>query len=418
MFRELWTLLRRIIYVALFFLALFFCAELARVFLLLYRLNPVAGFAFAALLLAAFLGLAIYGLVQYRRHPRVLVAPPLPEVDEATHAEMRDYCAYLVRYLGRLAKHPGLDEGSAAFALEKAGEIDGVLRHHPLNDDLRRTIRKTEAEALGPLLAGLGEKAEQEVRRSVRDVMLGVVLSPYPSVDMLIVLYRNLAMVNRIVAIYHSRPRAREELGIFRDILLAVATVNFINLSRGLIRNLFAEVPVIGRFVEDIGQGLGAGILTSIAGHAAIRRCAAFRRWDREEEARFLSTRSAEFLVDVRNMFTRDLLPELKTRIAATVPPEKAGEPGFWESLAAGIGAAMDTTARTLDAFILKPAVAGVQGVAAAGTTIARSVGRATTSAARASARGGRAARRGALRVLQTFGQRIKYSVLGRHVNR
>lgn len=418
MFRELWTLLRRIIYVVVSLFALFFFAELVRVFLLLYRLNPVAGLAFAVLLLAVLLWAMVYGIVHWRRHPRVLTAPPLPDLDEATHPEMREYCSYLARYLGRLADNPNLDETRRAIAREKAADIAEVVGHHPLNDDLRRTIRKTEADVVGPLLADLGAKAEQEVRRSVRDVMLGVTLSPYPSVDLLIVLYRNLAMVTRVIGLYHSRPAAREELRILRDILLAVATVNFIHLNRKLIENLFAQIPVIGRFVDDIGQGLGAGMLTSVAGHAAVRRCTAFRGWNREEEARSLGARSADFLVDVRNLFTRELLPELKSRIAATVPPERAGEPGFWETISAGIGAAVDATARTLDAFILKPAVAGVQGVAAAGTSLARGVTRATTSAGRASARGGRAASQGAFRVLKTFGQRVKYTFIGHHVNK
>jgi hypothetical protein len=188
-------------------------------------------------------------------------------------------------------------------------------------------------------------------------------------------------MVFRVMRIYKSRPALREECLILRDILVVVATVNFLNISRKLIESLFSQVPVIGRVIDDIGQGLGAGLLTSVAGHAAMDRCTAFRGWNDEEEVRSLGARMANFLADVKDLFTKDLMPELKGRIRSAVSPDEADQPGFWDTITRGVASAIDMTAKTVDFLVIKPATAGVQTVAAGvqsmagvGSRIGRSV--------------------------------------------
>ncbi len=408
MFKEIWTLVRRIALVLALFLILFVLAELARTFLLFHRLHPIAGYLFAGLTLAAGVATLFYLTDGLRVHPPVLVPPALPE--PPGHKDMRRYCEYLIRYLDRLSENANLPDDQRRAARERAADIEDVLRAHPLNDDLVRAIDQAEKEVIVPLLGQLDEKASREVRLCVRDVMLGVILSPYASIDLLIVIYRNAAMVLKIVQVYRSRPGAREQLLILRDIFLVVATVNFLNISRKLIESLFAHIPVIGRVVDDIGQGMGAGLLTSVAGHAAIGRCSAFRGWSREEEVRSLGTHMAGFLADVRDLFTKDLLGELKGRIRSEAPPGVTDEPGFWETLNHGISTAVDATAKALDSIVLKPAVAGAQGIASAGTFVTRGVVHATSSVARHSVRHTRRATHGVRRVFRTIGQRLKYT--------
>ena len=77
----------------------------------------------------------------------------------------------------------------------------------------------------------LDEKAEKQVRKSTRDVMVGVTLSPYKAADLLIVLYRNLIMTTKIIRIYNTRPRFREQLKTIYDTICIVATVNYINMG-------------------------------------------------------------------------------------------------------------------------------------------------------------------------------------------
>jgi hypothetical protein len=381
MWKQIWSLFVRLAVVAGVLLGFVFFAECLRLFLFFHRIHPAAGFAFAGILLIGILALFIYLWKGLRAYPRVLVPPPMPELPKASHAEMREYCEYLIEYLDRLAENRNLDGEFVKVAGDRARDIQDALGAHPLNDDLVRTIAKTEEETIGPLLSRLDEKASQEVRRSVRDVMLAVTLSPYPSVDILIVLYRSFKMVFRVMRIYKSRPALREEWLILRDILVVVATVNFLNISRKLLESLFSQVPVIGRVIDDIGQGLGAGLLTSVSGHAAMDRCAAFRGWNNEEEVRSLGARMTNFLADVKDLFTKDLMPELKGRIRSVVSPNEADRPGFWDTITRGVASAIDMTAKTVDFLIVQPATAGVQTVAAgmqsmagAGSRIGRSV--------------------------------------------
>jgi len=418
MLKDLWSLVSKILIIAAIVISVVFLAELLRLFVFFYRLHPILGIAYAILLAGGSLALLIMFIRSCRRHPRVLTPPLMPPLDEAGHTEMREYSKYLSKYLERLAENETLERDEQELAEDGIDYIRDTLKAHPLNDDLRRAITKTESEAIGPLLKSLSKQSTKEVRRCVRDVMIGVTLNPYPSIDLLIVIYRNMAMVTRIVGVYRSRPSLREQFGILKDILMVVATVNFINLNRKLLENLFSQIPIVGRFIDDIGQGVGAGILTSVAGHAAIDRCSAFRRWNSEEEAASLGARSARFLVDVKDLFTKDMLPELKPKIRSELPEEKAEDPGVWDAIARGTASAMDLTVRAWDSFVRKPAVAGAQGVATAGTRLARGVVRGGSSVARVSARGGQSVFRGITRVFKTFGQRIKYTFLSKRMTR
>lgn len=418
MLKQLWNLFVKIVIVLGALLTFFFAAELLRIYVLFFRFSPILGYAFGAAVLAGLVVLLVQFVRRVIAHPRVLTPPPLPNFPDASHHEMLRYSRYLIRYLDRLAENPNLDDEHREALGEKALDLREILVAHPLNEDLVRAIQQSENEVIGQALARLDEQASAEVRRCVRDVMLGVMLSPYPSVDLLIVLYRNTAMVSRLIRVYRSRPALREQVLILRDIALVVATVNFLNIGRKLIESLFSTIPMIGRALDDIGQGLGAGLLTSVAGHAAMSRCAAFRAWNRDEVAQTIGSRMGTFLADVRDLLTKDLVADFKGRVRSSVPAETTESPGFWDTVMNGLAAAVEMTARAVDSFVVKPAVAGVQGIASVGSQVTRGVVRAGSSAVRASARHGKSASRGVARVVRTFAQRIWYGLRGPRVHK
>ncbi|MCF7838398.1 MAG: DUF697 domain-containing protein, partial [Candidatus Marinimicrobia bacterium] len=311
MFSQSWRLIKRLTGGLVLFLGLLGLVEVLRAGLFLYRLNPWAAAAFGALILAGLL----YLVGEWRRLPRVLQPPREPLNSAADIRVWLRYARYLARYLERLARNPNLDAAARAQGLAAAAGLREVLAHHPLRADLEREIARAEQETVTPLLAGLRRTAEAEVRRCVRDVMLGVTLSPYHSIDLLIVLYRNGAMVLRVSRVFAARPRAREEWLIVRDVIRVMAAVNLFHVSRMIFERLFTSVPLLGGSMHDIGQGLGAGLLTSAAGHAAIERCAAFRGWNRAQAVVNLAGQARRFFGDVRRIFTTDILPELKPRL-------------------------------------------------------------------------------------------------------
>ena len=408
MIKSLIKFLLRLAILLAFVLMVLLCGELLRFYILMYRIRPLFAEIYAYTVAFGLLGLLLYTLWLLRRHPP-LPRPPIVTGRESDHVRMRRYCRYLVDYLHHLAANPNLEADRRGTVLEGVRQVRGALAAHPLNEDLARTILKTEEQVLLPALASLNELASAEVRRCVRDVMLGVTLSPYQALDLIVVLYRNLAMTNRLVRLYHGRPSVGDSWRILRDILVTVATVNALNLSRKLFASLLSEVPLLGRVVEGIGQGLGAGLMTSITGHTAMDRCTAFRGWNTEEETRSLAYRMAGFLADVRDLFTKDLLPQLKGMIRAGTQPGVADQPGFWDSVARGVGTAVDLTARVADTLILQPVVAVGTGVVQAGTYLGRGAIQAGQTAVRVTRKRVRRAGGGAGRVLRTFGQRLYY---------
>ncbi|MDD2235965.1 MAG: YcjF family protein [Kiritimatiellae bacterium] len=400
MIKSIWTMACRITLLAGILLTGIAVLEVLRGFAFLYRIHPWVGWGFALLVAGFVLYSFHYVFLRWFRIPKALKPPAMPEhLPEASFKQLRDYARYLIRYMKRLATNPLLTPEETAPLNQAVAGIEDVLSAHPLREDLIREIKTAEKETIIPLLTRLEDTAEAEVRRSVRDIMLGVALSPYHSMDILIVLYRNAVMVLRIADIFDGRPEKTEQALILRDTLRTVVAVNILNMGRTLIEGLFANVPLIGRAMDDISQGLGAGLLTSATGHAAILRCASFRPWSREKAVTSIAGQARGFFTDVRNIFSRDVLPHLKTRIALSAGTEEKDDPGFWNTLIQGIAVSVDNTINTMDALVIQPTFAGT-----------RSATRAGSAAIRVTRSAGTSTYRGLSRVLRTFGQRVKYT--------
>ncbi|MHC5083331.1 MAG: DUF697 domain-containing protein [Planctomycetota bacterium] len=200
----------------------------------------------------------------------------------------------------------------------------------------------------------------------MRDIMVGVTLSPYKSADLLIVLYRNLMMLVRIVKVYRVRPALSEQIAIFSDIINVIATVNYINMGKNLIEGLGSKVPGIGRFIDDIAQGIGAGFMTTITGHAAMDRCRAFKGYNTEEAKRHLLSHVGDFYTDVKDMFFKDVWGGVRSR-AGAVAEDKADK----------VAAAIDETGSSITNFVkvpVKAAGAAGQAVVDLGTASTKAV--------------------------------------------
>jgi hypothetical protein len=220
--------------------------------------------------------------------------------------------------------------------------------------------------------------------------MAGVTLSPYRSSDLLVVLYRNGSMVLRLATLYGGRPRLAEQLAIARDTLRVVAAVNFLNFGNKLLEGILAGVPMVGRFADDVAQGIGAGFLTSAVGHAAMQRCEAFHGWDRAAAVETLSAGSRRFLVDVRDIFLKDVYPSMRSRLP---------QAELWERLGAGIRTAMDTAAAGVDGLVARPVLAGGRAMARTGSSMRERF-------VRSRARAGTAMQRMTNRARARFGRR------------
>jgi len=88
------------------------------------------------------------GLLQKLRPPGPpqLGAPP-------TYWQLRRYCRWQTLELRRLARQVRGDVARQAQVREQAAWAEDVLRHHPLRDDLQRTLQQS-ADLLATLAAG------------------------------------------------------------------------------------------------------------------------------------------------------------------------------------------------------------------------------------------------------------------------
>jgi len=234
--------------------------------------------------------------------------------------------------------------------------------------ELLASLQEAVDNVIIPAIKPLDVEAERRVRNCVRDTMLGVTVSPWRSMDLLVVLYRNGQMVLEISQLYNGRPRWRDQFRILNDVLRIVATVQFLNIGSRLIDNMTSWIPVLGRFADDIAQGIGAGLFTSVTGYAAVDRCRSFQGWDETAARAGLGNQLKQFLADLKGVVADTIIPVLRPRIEASASGARDGN--VMDRVRTGIGDAIDKTAETLDTCIRKPVGLGYRGVATTGAVL------------------------------------------------
>lgn len=380
MLGQLWKTIRTALLVIGVLLCFFAFIELARAYEVLRDLHPALGLIFVLSLLAGITWLIVAYVISVTRRPPVLIPPGRAEGQAASLPERRAYHRYLVRVMKRLSVNEELPVDRRQKLMQGIDPFRSIARESTDADALGRAAARAESEVIQPAVDCLNELADKEVRKCVRDVMLGVTLSPWRSVDLLVVLYRNVGMVLRVVAIYEARPRFREQMLVLRDVLAVVATVNYLNYGSRLSRNLLASVPGLGRFTDDVAQGVGAGLLTSVAGHSAVDRCRAFRGWDREEAQRTVIGTLQVFMADIKGIMLDQIVPLLNLE--------------FVDRMRQGIAAAIDETAKATDLIIRRPVVAAGRGVVGTGVVVRTALLKGSASAWRGISSGGKRAGR------------------------
>ena len=372
MLKHIWKTLKTIFVVTGSLLTFFAVIEIIRAYEVLSELNPWLGAAFAWLLLLGAIALVVAYVASVGKRPGALVAPEGLDPRTAEGRDLHRYARFQSRLMRRLGSNQLLPEPARSSLLEQEHHIREALRS---GNDVRLSEHLCAADenALRPFIQQLDDEARKEVSHCVRDVMLAVTLSPWRSVDLLVVLYRNLRMVTRLTSIYDTRPGLREQLLILRDVFTIVATINFLNYGSSLLQNLTASVPLLGRFADDVAQGIGAGLLTSVTGHAAVERCHAFRGWDASAAENSVRSQLKNFMVDVKNIVTTDVLQRIRKPVEAQYPDEER-PPDMFSRIRDGIATAIDETSAVMDTFIVRPVAVAGRGVAGTGAALGKAV--------------------------------------------
>lgn len=308
--KPFWKTIERIfVAVGLGFVA-FVGLETLRAYQTLAELHPWAGYAFLVLL-AVLLGYILWQIrlvFVYRSVPH----PPAKQSSDSSSIPRNEWIRYLDKIAERFEKNPLLNKKEAQIQDFR----NDILKLNSLKSDLvfEDALGTIEEQRIAPLIQYLDEKAEAIVSDNVGIVTIGTALSPYRSVDFYIVLARNLRMVNSILRVYRTRPLPRETIAVFYDIARVVAAVNILNAMDTVWAGLGRHVPFVGRYGEAISEGLFSGLLTSVAGHAAIDRCRSYRHWSREEAARKYRGRLTRYGNDVWGIIMRHGVEKLRPK--------------------------------------------------------------------------------------------------------
>lgn len=364
MIKTWWKIIRTAVWLIGGLLSFFVLIELLRAYQTLNAFHPIAGYIFIFVLAAITISVLWYYLSSLATKPPVLIPPKITDPEKATKHQLGRYAKYLVKYLDHLSENQALSNDEAQRAFDAIDTLNEAIEKWGNSEQLLKVVLETEENTIKPLLEKIDGRAKRQIRSSMRDVMVGVTLSPYKAADLLIVLYRNLVMVSRIIHVYNARPRLRQQLQIFADIVSVIATVNYINMGKNLIEGLGSHVPGIGRFIDDIAQGMGAGFMTTVVGHAAMDRCRSFRGWNERKAKDSLKRRASRFYGDVKDIFWVDIWPGVTNRagIASSELKDK-------------IASALDETGNAVGSFVKVPISAAVT----AGTTVVKAGGKATS---------------------------------------
>lgn len=140
-----------------------------------------------------------------------------------------------------------------------------VLQSHYSDAELMQLYNKL-------VLAKVDQKALDEVAKFSTEAVVLVALSPVAIIDMLIILWRNLRMLNKISGLYGLK------LGYWSRIKLIKQV--FINMAYAGASELIADfgtemlgADMLGKLSARLAQGLGAGLLTARLGLRTIQTC-------------------------------------------------------------------------------------------------------------------------------------------------
>ena len=364
MLRIIWRRVLLIISVAMAILGFFALIELIRAYQVLNDLHPWLGIGYVCVLAIILVGLICCYIRSVVTHPKALTPPD--------KADSRRYASYLVALSKRIDANTRLSDDLRQPLRYRVLELEQSLEDES-SAEMALASGSIVTDCIEPCVRELDALAEQEVQGCVRDVMIGVTISPWRAADLLVVLYRNIRMVTAVISIYDIRPTVSSQIKTMVDIAKIVFTVNVLNYGSKLAENLASGIPFVGRFADDIAQGVGAGLFTSMAGHAARERCSCLQVWDEAAAQKRMGAKAKDFAGDLKGIVVSDILPRLKLRLPKD---DTADGPGVGERLKAGVLSAMDDTSAVMDAFVKKPAVAAGKSVASTSRSLASWTGR------------------------------------------
>ena len=141
-------------------------------------------------------------------------------------------------------------------------------------------------------LLPIDKEVEMIIQRYSIQTAVSVSVSPLPSLDALLTLWRNVMMVNEISRVYGVKPTLSNRIRVLGRI---GRNVVYSGLSQVAIDSIvdFSNIPMAGKMLSSVAQGVGAGIVTARVGIYCVTVCRPIKLDDEKNfRAKFLQSLS------------------------------------------------------------------------------------------------------------------------------
>lgn len=339
--KTIWRALVRVALVLSVLVVFVIGMEMLRLVALLRRIHPLLAYAAMALLAIAALAIVVRVLL-WRAARQTLFSPPLPRPDKATFKDLKHFVQHVVKRLKRMSNHPSLSTEQARDIRQQTYDIESMLNAHPLLDDLRRTIGKTESNVWFPMIEQLDQDAIEFAHYKMQAIVRDTVEPPFPVIQPLMVLYHQLTMTCCIADCYLPNVSLTEYATVIRDTWRVMSRGEYFRVGQRLFDGIYRNSPPAGAAADDLGQALSVIWLTWTTAQIAMHRCRTYRKWSVEQAIAYLDHLTIDSLLVTRDTLIRDVLPMIRLRLRHSVGPAVADAAGFSEQVMEGITKAVD----------------------------------------------------------------------------
>ncbi len=122
------------------------------------------------------------------------------------------------------------------------------------------------------VLSKVDQKALKEIAKFSSESVVLVALSPIAIVDMLLMFWRNLRLVNKIASLYGLKLSYWSRIKLIKQVIINMAYAGASELVADLGADLLGA-ELLGKLSARLAQGLGAGMLTARLGLKAMHLC-------------------------------------------------------------------------------------------------------------------------------------------------
>jgi uncharacterized membrane protein YcjF (UPF0283 family) len=288
----------RTVILLILLLAIYFIAELFQAVRSIYELNQYIGYLFGTVVFLLLGQLLVKYIIAALSIKKISPPPEYKNIDDPSQSDLQKYYQFL--YLRQKALQ--IDFG---ISIEKA-----LVRNPQVySADLIVEGRSILEEMISPL----DIEAEREIYKAIRDVMTGVIFSPFRSLDLVVVLYKNVQMVYSISKVYNTNPGTAIQMKILKDIMKLALTINVMNIGDKIVENILSMMPGTGQHAGDVAQGIGAGFFTSVIGFSTMRRCRNIDQWSVQEQQENIKNNIGSMMKVITKIIIKDAGPRLRS---------------------------------------------------------------------------------------------------------